>query len=86
MATPFEADLDPETGSPRIRMNFENGWSVSIVLMMPDQNRTRFLIASVAACPTGKWRAGKTELLHNEASPERVCYLIDEIAGREPLS
>jgi len=85
MSAAFEADLDPQTGAPRVRMNFSNGWSISIVLMMrPSQ--TSCLIASVAACPTGRWGQGKTQLLESEASPEEVAQFAVEVAAREALS
>lgn len=86
MAISFEADLDPQSGRPRVRMNFRNGWSISIVLMSPDRTGCNFLCASVAACPTGEWGKGKTELLAHEALASELAEMIGQIASREALS
>lgn len=77
----FEADLCPETGVPRFRLNFANGWSISIVLVMPDKRGVRFGLASVAACPTGYWGTGATELLGEEATPDEVSALMADVAA-----
>ncbi|MGB3318230.1 MAG: hypothetical protein WA978_12175 [Sphingopyxis granuli] len=82
MTTGFEADLDPATGAPRIRMNFVNGWSVSLVLTASDRGRTRFALASVAAAPTGAWGTGQTELLNNEAFADEVAMLVAGVSER----
>jgi hypothetical protein len=82
MSAAFEADLDPQTGAPRMRMSFNNGWSISIVLLMRPM-QSKCLTASVAACPTGCWGRGKTEMLHNEAFPDEVANLVAEVAARE---
>ena len=73
-AAEFEADLCPETNAPRIRFNFANGWSASVVLLMPSQDGCTFALASIARCPTGHWGEGKTELLNNEATAEEVAH------------
>ena len=57
----FEADLEPETGYPRVRFNFDNGWTASLVMHMR-ASRTKCMQASVAAWPTGKCGQGVTEL------------------------
>lgn len=74
MSAQFEADLCPETGAPRIRFNFPNGWSASIVLRMPAANGCDFSMASMAICPTGQWGEGKTRILGNELSAEEVAH------------
>lgn len=74
MSAQFEADLCPETGAPRIRFNFPNGWSASIVLRMPAANGCDFSMASMAICPTGQWGEGKTIVLGNEMSAEEVAH------------
>ena len=81
MSAGFEADLHPETNRPRIRMNFANGWSISIVLA-DEARRCRFHTASVAACPTGEWGKGKTEVHEIEAGADRVAALVQEVASR----
>ena len=80
MTAPFEADLDPQTGAPRIRFNFGNSWSVSLVLAMPDKSDTRFLLGSIAVCPTGQWGTGQTELRHNEATADELASILDEVS------
>jgi hypothetical protein len=86
MSAPFEADLDPNEGHPRMRMTFPNGWSVSVVMRSPvKRSKCDFRLASVAACPTGRWGQGKTELLEHEAFPVEVARLIYEVASREEV-
>ncbi len=86
MALAFEADLDPQSHRPRIRMNFSNGWSVSVVLMSPSQNGCEFLCASVAVCPTGQWGEGNTEIVAYEALACEVATILGEVSSREALS
>jgi len=86
MSAAFEADLCPQTGSPRIRLNYTNGWSASIVLRGMSKDGCHFLTASVAACPTGQWGTGKTELLENEADAEDLTAILFEILGRDVVS
>lgn len=79
----FEADLDPETNSPRMRFNFANGWSASVVLYMPfSRHKCDFRLASLAACPTGKWSQGLTELGETEATADEVAAFLAEVASR----
>jgi len=82
MSAPFEADLCPETGAPRVRFNFSNGWSASLVLLTGTRDRCHFHTASLAACPTGQWGVGKTELLGNELGAEDLVEELHEIALR----
>jgi hypothetical protein len=82
MSAPFEADLCPETGAPRVRFNFSNGWSASLVLLTGTRDRCHFHTASLAACPTGQWGAGKTELLGNELGAEDVVEELRSISLR----
>lgn len=85
MSTPeFECDLEPDTHQPRVRFNFANGWSASL-LVRTGPDLTRAMLASVAACPTGKWETGATELLGYELSAGEVAGLLNEIACRPPL-
>jgi len=76
----FEADLNPGTGQPRIRMNFDNGWSISLVMRMPG-NRTTAQLCSVAICPSGRWGTGKTQLLGEESSADEVAAHIATTAA-----
>jgi hypothetical protein len=80
MSAPFEADLCPETGAPRIRFNFPNGITASIVLRAAAANGCEFLMASMAICPTGQWGKGKTTILGNELSPEEVAHWLVHVA------
>lgn len=86
MTVAFEADLDPDTGAPRVRMNFINGWSVSLVLTTPDKGRTRFALASVAAAPTGHWGTGQTEIISNEAFADEVARFVSAVSGRPAVA
>lgn len=81
----FEADLDPGTGAPRVRFNFANGWSLSIVLQAADTSRTRFRTSSVAACPTGCWGMGITEIW-GECSADKVAAIVADVAERRTYS
>lgn len=83
MSRPFEADLCPETGAPRVRFNFSNGWSASLLLREASRDQCSFGIASVAVCPVDQWGTGVTELLGTEMSPEEVVEELDAIALRE---
>ena len=83
MGARFEADLDPETGNPRVRLNFPNGWTASLVLYEPMQSRCEFLLASLAAFPTGRVGAGVTELGETEASPAEVVSFLAAVSAPE---
>jgi hypothetical protein len=82
MSKLFEADVCPETLAPRLRLNFENGWAVSVVLRQEARNHCDFALAALAAYPTGRWGTGVTELGESEASPNEVAAFIAEVAGR----
>ena len=71
----FDADLDPETGFPRIRYNFDNGWTASMVMHM-GISTTRSMYASVAAWPTGKCGQGLTEIGLTEANADEAISWI----------
>lgn len=88
MSREFEADLCPETGAPRIRFNFQNGWSASIVLREGSANGCEFGMASMAICPTGRWGRGETELLGNEMSAEEVARWLNAtfLRGEPPCA
>ncbi len=79
MSADFEADLDPQTGAPRIRFNFPNGMSASLVLRSPTADQCHFHMASLASCPTGKWGTGKTVIYGNELSAEEVAHWLVHI-------
>lgn len=82
----FEADLSPEAGLPRIRLNLNNGWSASIVLRYASRDGCHFQAASLAACPTGQWGEDKTELGPTEAYADELVAWLAEIAGRSVAS
>lgn len=86
MSAAFEADLDPQTHRPRLRLNFANGWSASIVLRGLSSNGCEALMASVAACPTGQWGAGKTVLGETEASADEVVQFLAHTSMRKRVS
>lgn len=79
----FEADLSPE-GQPRLRFNFANNWSASVVLRTPTGKNTgcNFLQAYLACCPSDHWGEGVTELGQTEATPEEVVAFLAEVSGR----
>ena len=85
MAFPqFEADLDPRTGNPRVRFNFRNGWSASVVLRgSHGKNGCDYMMASLAACPTGRWGTGETELGETEATSGEVVAFLADVAQRD---
>lgn len=73
----FEADLDPQTGWPRVRFNFDNGWSASLVIRT--SGGCNAMIASVAACPTDEWGTGQTILGPTEAMSDEAIAWIDQV-------
>jgi hypothetical protein len=77
----FEADLDPQTKSPRIRFNFPNGWTASIVLRLGNGPFNAYA-ASVAAFPTGHAGEGVTEIGETEATASEVTDYLAEIRNR----
>jgi hypothetical protein len=81
----FEADICPETGAPRVRFNFANGWSGSLVLRMAAPNGCDFLMASVAACPTGQWGTGQTILGPTEARAAEAIDWLSTVASDPSL-
>lgn len=81
----FEMDLCPDTHWPRIRFNFANGWSASVVCRVSD-HPCHAQLASVAACPTGRWGEGATELGETEASPDEVARYLAGIQTRSRIA
>ena len=71
----FEADLDPETRCPRVRFNFDNGWTASLIMRM-GISRTGCMQASVAAWPTGKIDKGVIEYGPHEATADEAMSWI----------
>lgn len=84
MTYEFECDLEPDTNCPRVRFNYANGWSASL-LVRTGRDLTNAMMASVAACPTGRWGEGVTELLGHELSAGEAVGLLAEIACRPPV-
>jgi hypothetical protein len=80
----FEADICPETRAPRLRFNFANGWTASVVLRMGRPNGCDFMMASVAAWPTGMHGMEKSDFGPTEASADEALRFLDEIQRREP--
>lgn len=78
----FETDLAPETLWPRVRFNFANGWSASLVIRTGD-DRMDAMLATVAACPTGRWQDNITELGPTEAFADEAIAWLHEVASRE---
>jgi hypothetical protein len=86
MTIQFEADLDPEMGWPRVRFNFNNGWSASVVIRTrPRNDPTNAMQSSLACCPTGKWGTGATELGETEATADEVAAYLARVAARPAL-
>ena len=81
----FEADLDPENGWPRVRFNFANGWSASLILRTW-RNGMDAMQSTVACAPTGQWGQGRTELGPSEASADEAMAWIDEVRRRAPIT
>lgn len=84
----FEADLTPaEIGIgahwPRVRFNFDNGWSASLVIRTTGCNAMQ---AALACCPTGKWGSGVTELEigEQEATADEAIAFLSAVAAWEP--
>lgn len=85
-ASEFEADLCPTTHAPRIRFNFSNGWSASVVLRQLTRGTDcDYQVAALACCPTGMWRTGLTELGESEACAQEVAEYLAQIASRPRL-
>jgi hypothetical protein len=84
MTPQFEADLYPDTHQPRVRFNFENGWSASLVLLTNPEGpkSTEAMLCALAAAPTGKWGTGKTELGSQEAFADEAIAWLAAIAAR----
>jgi hypothetical protein len=79
----FEADLDPGSLSPRIRFNFANGWSGSLVMRGPmSDTGCDTMLASVAACPSGRWQTGVTELGPTEAFADEAVAWLQAVSQR----
>lgn len=79
----FECDLDPEMHWPRVRFNFDNGWSASLVVRTGDGFDA--MQASVAACPSGQWATGATELGPTEADAGEAMAWIYRVSQRPDI-
>lgn len=88
MTTQFEADCEPDHLWPRVRFNFANGWSASVMLRTrtdcPAPQNMMAMTAALACCPTGRWASGLTELGETEASADEVAAYLAAVAEREP--
>lgn len=78
----FECDLDPETGAPRIRYNFANGWTASMLMRARDASLCDFTAASVAAWPTGQCIKKLAILGETEASADEAIAFLSAVALR----
>jgi hypothetical protein len=84
MTKEFECDLDPAMGWPRIRFNFANGWSASVVVRTrTDVDPFGAMQASLACCPTGRWGENMTQIGETEATADEVAAYLAAVAGRE---
>lgn len=83
--TPREPDLRPGShGWPRVRFNFDNGWSASLVVRTRwPGSSCRAMQAALAAAPTGEWGDGKTELGSQEATANEAIAWLAEIGDRD---
>lgn len=79
----FEADLCPDTHAPRLRFNFANGWTASLVLRMGRPNGCDFMMATVAAWPTGMQGLGLSDFGPTEACSDEALRFLDEVQCRE---
>ena len=86
MRAAFEADIDPDTRGPRVRFNFQNGWTGSLIIRTRSPNGMAVMMASVAAWPTGQSGKGLTQLGPTEASADEAMNWLDDIRCREPLA
>jgi len=85
MIAPFEADLCPDTLAPRIRFNFPNGWTASILLREARPKCAEFRLASMVVCPTGRWGKGETRAIGHELTSDEVAHwLVDTAMRRAP--
>lgn len=85
--TAFEADLCPGTEAPRMRFNFPNGWTASILLrQLARHGPCNFDAAAIAAWPTGQHGQGKTEIVETEAGADEIATFLAEVARREPIA
>lgn len=82
MSAPFAADLDPQTGAPRLRFNFSNGWTASLVLGERSANGCDAWCASLACWPTGQHGRGLTELGAIEATPDQAIDWLQDVSCR----
>jgi hypothetical protein len=78
MADNYEMDVEPETRWPRVRMNFDNGWTGSIIFR---GSAMVAMIATVACWKTGR-KGETTEVIENEARPDEAVRLLRDIAAR----
>ncbi|HYD12712.1 MAG TPA: hypothetical protein VEC11_07680 [Allosphingosinicella sp.] len=86
--TSFACDLSPADTfaplQPRVRFNFSNGWSGSLVVRT-GEDQVNALIGSVAAAPTGQWGKGETELGPTEAMADEAIEWLYQVSRRPTL-
>lgn len=80
-APEFECDVTAAYDWPRLRFNFANGWSASIVVRTSQKDMDA-MQASLAACPTGKWGTGQTDLGETEATADEAIAWLHAVSLR----
>jgi|GEM_PF-2038207 len=80
----FEADLEPDTLMPRIRFNFDNGWSASMIIQTR-RNGCIAQMANLACCPAGQWGSAATELGPSEAFADEAVAWLDAVRQRPSI-
>jgi hypothetical protein len=75
---PFECDLDPASRNPRVRLNFDNGYGVSMVIRT-DPNGVKAQTASIAAM-RGRHVNNIIPPIH-EAFPNEVAEFLAKVAA-----
>jgi hypothetical protein len=80
----FEADVDPETRSPRLRFNFSNGWTASVVVRTAE-DRITGATARLACWPTAG-QEERFEVGEQEAFPDEVAAYLAAVATRPDVN
>jgi hypothetical protein len=76
---PFECDLDPASRNPRVRLNFANGYGVSLVIRTDPANPTKAQTASIATM-YGRGVSNVIPPIH-EAFPNEVAEFLTKVAA-----
>jgi hypothetical protein len=75
--SPFECDLDPASRNPRVRLNFANGYGVSLVIRTEMHDGVKAQTASIAVM-RGRNVHNVIPPIH-EAFPEEVAEFIAKV-------